>query len=195
MTTRRSSQRGTTLLETSLSTTLLVGIVGTAFSLTRESQGVLIDCTRALVDRAESSSAFEQLAEAIAQANGTTLQIDTQPTEGDRLLLQVPLAFAGSTTTWGATSTDRALTTQWAGGFDEYTLVASQNHRQKFRLIRRPVDTAGQPLAAAIDVADGIDGVDAAGNKGFSVFRDAGLVRVTLRIGHAIDVTVRLRNL
>lgn len=189
------SRRGTTLLETSLTTTLLVGIVGTAFSLTRESQGVMIDCTRALVERAESSSAFEQLAEAIAQANSATLQIDPQPLDGDRLLLQVPLALAGSAATWGATSVDRAAATQWAGGFDEYTLVASQNHRQKFRLIRRPVDTAGQPLGAAIDIADGIDGVDSAGNKGFTVFRDASLVRITLRMGHAVDVTVRLRNL
>ncbi len=194
MATPRRKTRGTTLLETSITATLLVGVVGTALSLTRESQGVMLDCMRALAERTESSNAFDELAESIAQANGATLQIDTRPVDGDLLLLQVPVNLVGSAATWGATSLDRVTSTQWAGAFDEYRLIASQNHRTKFRLTRRPVDANGQPLAAAVDIADGIDGVDSAGHKGFTVFRDASLVRVTLRVGHAVDVTVRLRN-
>lgn len=194
MVSRDDRRRGTTLLETSMSATLLVGVVGTALSLTRESQGVVLDCMRALVDRSESNDALAELAAALSQSNGATLQIDSRPVDGDRLLLQLPLEFAGAATTWGAAGQRQGTTASLAGEFEEYRLVASERAPGKFRLVRRAVDADGAALSAEREVADGIDGADSQGEKGFAVLRDESLVRITLRVGHAVEATVRLRN-
>jgi hypothetical protein len=206
---RRRTTAGHTLIEIVITGGVFAVISTGLFSLMRDAGGVFHSALRASAARRHCSEVTTSLASEICGANPADLAIDTSHTEGDRLLLQLPLSVTNGVVEWGGTTVlGRNATTQ-ANAFVSYRLVADPAQPNLWCLVRRLVAAGGGALAPEQLLVDHVDAVDAQRGKGFAVARSGDLVTLTLRVRESADdattggsdvvrshqITVKLRNL
>jgi hypothetical protein len=163
---------------------------------------------RASTARRHCSEVTTALASELTSANPASLAIDTSHTEGDRLLLQLPLSVTNGVVAWGGTTVlGRNAATQ-AGACVSYKLVPDPARPQLWCLVRRLVDVGGAALAPEQDLVDHVDAVDAKLGKGFTIARSGDVVTLNLRVRETANdtgtggddvvrshqITVKLRN-
>lgn len=175
----KNRRAGHTLLETTLSLSLLLLLAGGTLSLLRDSGEVFGESVRQAADRREVDGALASLARELEQASRTTVVIDRTAPEGDSVKFQLPLDLAGAAVTLGATlrvdGEDRPL----PGATIAWKAVGGV--RGPVELHRQVIAADGVTLVADEIACPDLDFLDAAGNRGFSVQFDGRIASVTLR--------------
>jgi len=205
------ARRGNTLVETVLSTGIVVMVVGGVFQMLRDSGEIFGESIRSAHDRQEMDDSLEQLAREIEQAAASTVVIDHASTDGDAISFQKPLDLDDPALPLGATAVVNGNTLKYDGATIHWLVAAVQVRGTKMtQLLRRVVDADGQTVLNTEVVCEDLDLTDPAGNKSFTIKFDEPIATVTLRRlprsdagqpdstgasrGRSQSLTVRLRS-
>jgi type II secretory pathway pseudopilin PulG len=179
--------RGHTLVESVVSMAVFATIVGGIFSAMRSSSGVLHESLRASAARRHCADVVEVVGRELEQADPTTLTIDATHPEGDRVQLQVPLAYSAGAVTWGVSDAPTGAGTPYPNATATYLLTQRQGETL-WTLVRRVVGANGAQVGADQPIVSGVDVPDATRGKGFVVTRSNHLVTLSVRVRLAGDV-------
>jgi len=205
------ARRGNTLVETVLSTGIVVMVVGGVFQMLRDSGEIFGESVRAAHDRQEMESSLAQLAREIEQASAATVVVDTSAPEGDAIRFQEPLDLDDPALPLGATAKVNGNKLTYAGATIHWLVAQTQAHGTRTsQLLRRVIAADGATILNTEVVCDDLDLTDAAGNKCFTISFREPIATVTLRRlprsdagvpdstgasrGRSESVTVRMRS-
>jgi hypothetical protein len=204
------ARRGNTLVETVLSTGIVVMVVGGVFQMLRDSGEIFGESVRSAHDRQEMDASLEQLAREVEQAAASTVVVDTSSADGDAIRFQKPLDLADPALPLGATAQVNGNTLTYDGATIHWLVATKQGHKATTQLLRRVIAADGQTVLNTEVVCDDLDLTDPAGNKSFTIAFRGPIATVTLRRlprsdagvpdstgasrGRSQSITVRLRS-
>lgn len=205
------ARRGNTLVETILSTGVVVLVVGGVFQMLRDSGAIFGESIRAAHDRQEIDDSLEQLARDLEQAAASTVVVDTSSLDGDAIRFRKPLDLDDAALPLGATAQVNGRTLTYDGATVHWFVAAIQVHGTKMtQLLRRVIDADGTTILNTDVVCEDLDLTDQLGNKAFTILFEGPIATVTLRRlplsedgapdstgasrGRSQSITVRLRS-
>lgn len=205
------ARRGNTLVETVLSTGVVVLVVGGVFQMLRDSGAIFGESIRAAHDRQEIDDSLDQLARDLEQAAASTVVVDTSSADGDTIRFQKPLDLDDAALPLGATASVNGRTLTYDGATVHWLVAAKQGHTATTQLLRRVIDVDGVTILNTEVVCEDLDLTDPAGHKSFTIdWRRPPIAEVTLRRlprsdsgepdstgasrGRSQSITVRLRS-
>jgi hypothetical protein len=204
------ARRGNTLVETVLSTGIVVMVVGGVFQMLRDSGEIFGESIRSAHDRQEMDESLAQLAREVEQAAASTVVVDTSSLDGDAVRFQKPLDLDDPALPLGATAEVNGHTLTYDGATIHWLVATKQGRTATTQLLRRVIAADGQTVLNTEVVCDDLDLTDPAGNKSFTIAFRGPIATVTLRRlprsdagepdstgasrGRSQSVTVRLRS-
>lgn len=161
----RAEQRGFTLIEMAF-VAILVSLITLGVIMFTQSTN---DANNSVQEAANVNFSLRRaltlISDDLRQSNATKIVV-TEGAEWDRIDFQVPVAYVGSTVTWGAMDTA-----------DWHVRILVEDGW----LVRRVVDATGTPMRTDEVLAREVDGLFD-GQKGFSVTAGEGLYQISLRV-------------